>query len=263
MSSPADQPIAALRTGHDELTALVSGLRPEDLTGPTAASEWDVSQVLSHLGSGAEISLAALDAALAGTGRLDADFNKGVWARWDGMTPGERAEAFPRANRALVERYESLDTDVRNSLRIDLGFLPQPVDVATAAGLRLNEFGYHSWDVRVAHDPGATIAPEARPSMLDLIGNLFGWIARPAELGGRQAHLAVHVTEPERSFGLRLGDAAAVTDVPDEPDGVLRAPADAWLRLAVGRLGPEYPTAGVSVEGPVTLDDLRRVFPGF
>ncbi|WP_412540132.1 maleylpyruvate isomerase family mycothiol-dependent enzyme [Longispora sp. K20-0274] len=263
MNSPADQPISALRSGHDELAALVAGLGPDDLTGPSAASDWDISQVLGHLGSGAEISLAALDAALAGTGKLPADFNKGVWARWDGMTAAERGAAFPGANRALVERYESLDADARNTLRIDLGFLPQPVDVATAAGLRLNEFGYHSWDVRVVYDPTATIAAEARPSMLDLIGNLFGWIARPAELGDRAAHLAVHVTEPARSFGLRLADSASITDVPADPDGVLRAPADAWLRLAGGRLAPHRPAPGITVEGPVSLEDLRRVFPGF
>ena len=35
-------------------------------------------------------------------------------------------------------------------MRIDLGFLPEPVDVATAARFRLSEFALHQWDVEVA-----------------------------------------------------------------------------------------------------------------
>ncbi|MFD0592596.1 maleylpyruvate isomerase N-terminal domain-containing protein [Catellatospora coxensis] len=66
MTSSADAVIAALRSGHDTLAAHVRDLPAADLTGPSGASEWDVSQVLSHLGSGAEIHLATVEAALAG-----------------------------------------------------------------------------------------------------------------------------------------------------------------------------------------------------
>jgi hypothetical protein len=44
---------------------------------------------------------------------------------------------------------------------------------------------------------------------------------------------------------------------------VVTAPAEAWVRLVAGRLGPEYTPASVSVTGSVGLDDLRRVFPGY
>ena len=66
MTSTADQPISALRTGHTTLTALVQDLPPGGLTGPSGASEWTIAQVLSHLGSGAEIGLAGLQASIAG-----------------------------------------------------------------------------------------------------------------------------------------------------------------------------------------------------
>jgi hypothetical protein len=75
--------IAALRTGHDELAALVGRMASDDLTQPSAAAEWDISQVLSHLGSGAEIGLATLEAALADTGNPGPDFNQSVWACWN------------------------------------------------------------------------------------------------------------------------------------------------------------------------------------
>ncbi|MGC9671327.1 maleylpyruvate isomerase family mycothiol-dependent enzyme [Planosporangium sp. 12N6] len=264
MTSSADQTIAALRSGHDDLAARVRAMRPDDLTGPSGAREWDVSQVVSHLGSGAEINLAALDAAIAGTAAPDAGFNKSVWARWDAMTPAERAESFLRADEKLVTRYESLDPEARANLRVDLGFLPQPVDIAATAAFRLMEFALHAWDVKVGTDPAATVAPEAVPVLLDQVGLLLRFAARPEALGGRRAALAVDLTVPDRSLGLEFGDAVTLTDAPARPDGVLRAPAEAFVRLVTGRLAPEYTPATVTVTGgPVDLDDLRRVFPGF
>ncbi|MGW2639914.1 maleylpyruvate isomerase family mycothiol-dependent enzyme [Streptomyces sp. NPDC001348] len=264
MSERADRIIAALRGGHDHLAALVRGLSTADLTKGSGAAEWDVSQVLGHLGSGAEIFLALLEGALDGTGPRDADFNKSVWARWDAMSPGERAESFVPANEALVARYESLDRRTRDDLRIDLGFLPMPVDVATVAGLRLSEFTYHTWDVEVAFDPAAVLAPDATEPLLDQAGLLIGRLGKADAFDGGPLRLAIRTTAPERSFGLDLGEAVTLGDEPAEPDAVLSAPAEWWLRLTTGRHAPAHTPASVTLTGgALTLDDLRRVFPGF
>lgn len=262
MATLADTTIAALRSGHDELAALVRDLGPTDLTRPSGASEWQVSQVLSHLGSGAEINQATLDVAL-GAPALDAEFNKRVWARWDAMTPTEHAEGFLDANRRLVEQYESLDASTRETVRLDLGFLPEPVDLASAAGLRLSEFALHEWDVEVGFNRYATMAPAAVPLLLDQLGGLLGWISRPDALGTRPASLAVQLSDPDRSLGLRFDERIELTDPPERPDGTLTAPAEAFLRLASGRLAPEHTPDGVTVTGAISLDDLRRIFPGY
>ncbi|MEV4767511.1 maleylpyruvate isomerase family mycothiol-dependent enzyme [Micromonospora chokoriensis] len=263
MSTPADQIITALRAGHEELAALVRDLKEDDLLRPSGASEWQVSQVLSHLGSGAEINLAALDAARTGAPAPDGDFNRGVWARWDAMSPAEHAAGFLAANERLVEAYEALDAETRASLRIDLGFLPEPVDVATAARFRLVEFALHQWDAEVAFNTFAAVTPGAVALLLDQVGGMLSWTSRPQELAGREATLLLRLHAPERTYGLRLGETVEIVDAPEQPDGELVAPAEAWLRLAVGRLGPAYTPDGVRVTGPVTLDDLRRVFVGF
>ena len=264
MTERADRTIKALRTGHDRLAALVRGFADGDLTRPSGASEWDVSQVLSHLGSGAEINLAALDGALSGKGNPGMEFNKAVWARWDAMSPAERAEGFLRSNDAMVTRYEELDAATRDELRVDLGFMPVPVDVATVTGLRLSEFTHHTWDVEVAFDPAATLAPEATDLLIDQAGLLIGFLGKPDALGGRQVTIEVRTTSPERSFGLELREAAALADSPARPDGVLTAPAEWWLRLLTGRHAPTHTPASVTLTSDsVTLDDLRHVFPGF
>src|SRR5215207_3171848 len=191
MTKQADQFIQVLRAGHDDFGAQVAKLRAEDLTRGSGASEWTVAQVLSHLGSGAEINLAILDGALAGTGAPGGDFNKATWARWDAMSSGEQAAGFLPAAEKLVQRYEGLDEQQRQDLRIDFGFLPEPVDVATAVRMRLSEFTLHSWDVRVAFDPAAALPPEATAVLLDAIDQSLSWIGKADRLDGA-ARIAVN-----------------------------------------------------------------------
>jgi uncharacterized protein (TIGR03083 family) len=265
MTSTAETNIAALRAGHDRLASFVTGLSAEDLTAASGASEWDVSEVLSHLGSGAEIGLATLQAALAGRPGPDNDFNQGVWARWNGMSPVERATSFGPANEAFISALESLDAGTLADLRIPLSFLPAPIDVASVVRMRLSEYTFHAWDVRVGFDPTATLAAEAVPVLFGWIDGMFGWLAKPATLAGRPAVLRVETVDPQRRFGLVLGDKALLTeDAPDPADGVLTVPAEAWLRLVAGRLSARHTPAEVDLKGgELDLDDLRALFPGF
>jgi uncharacterized protein (TIGR03083 family) len=265
MSDQANQAITALRSGHNELADLVSGMSLDDLTRPSGAAEWDISQVLSHLGSGAEIALATVGAALEGTGNPGLEFNRSVWARWDALrAPTERAAGFLRANEAMVALFETLDDATRGQLRIDLRFLPEPVDVATAAELRLSEFTYHTWDITVAFDPAAVLAPAAAELLVDPLGVIIEFLGHADALKGRQVSLAVRTTAPDRSFGLDVRHTVALVEELQQPDGVLRAPGEAWLRLAAGRLAPAHTPPTVHLTSDViTLEDLRRVFPGF
>jgi uncharacterized protein (TIGR03083 family) len=262
--SDADAMITALRTGHDSLAGLVSGLSDAELAGPSGATEWDISQVLSHLGSGAEISRAGLLAAIDGKPNPGGDFNRSVWDQWDAMGGRERATRFVRENGVTTELYESLDTATRESLRVDMGFLPAPVDVATAARFRLSEFTLHSWDVRVAFDERATLADDAAGLLAGGVGDLAGWLGKPEPLGGKNAVIQVTTAQPALDLALRLGDQISVgSGVVEAADGTLTLPAESWVRLVTGRLAPKYTPAGIAATGAADLDLLRQVFPGF
>ena len=102
MTSTADAGIDALRSTHDGLVAVVRDLSDEQLVAPSGATEWTVAQVLSHLGSGAEISAATLRNAVDGAGRLPDGFNQGVWDRWNAMSPRHQADGFVVADAALL-----------------------------------------------------------------------------------------------------------------------------------------------------------------
>lgn len=264
MPSPADVPISALRSGSDDLAAHVRALTPDQLTGPSGASEWTVAQVLSHLGSGAEIGRAGLEAALGSAGAPPADFNRSVWARWDAMSPEDQAAGFLTANESFVAYYEAIDDATRSTASVEMRRLPEPIDLATHASFRLNELTLHSWDVRVAQDSQATLAPEALKSLLGVLPYLMGWLGKPSPaLSGGNLVMGVHTTAPERDFGLEITDTVTLIDPPTEPDATLVLPTESWLRLASGRLAAAVTPDGVTVTGQLTLDDLRRLFPGF
>lgn len=265
MNELADRTVTALRTCHDELDEVVAGMSAADLGRTSGAREWTVAQVLGHLGSGAELLSATLETALTGTEPTESP--EQVWARWDALPAAAQAAAFRRADEALIRRFENLDASARTNLEVDLGFLPEPLDVAGVGALRLNEVALHGWDVRVASDPAAVLAPQAVEFLFRPLSLLLGMIGRTEELPDRQGVVEVTTTEPARSFWLDLRGTAALTDTPPPTTTALtrlEVPAEAFLRLATGRLAPEHtPSSTTLTSDTLTLDDLRRVFPGF
>ncbi|MFC0549053.1 maleylpyruvate isomerase family mycothiol-dependent enzyme [Kutzneria chonburiensis] len=263
MSSRAAQTIAALRRGHDEFVGRLAALGPDDIVRTSGgAQDWTVAQVVSHLGSGAVISKASLDAAIAGDDNPGMEFNKEVWARWDGMTPAEQVAAFPAVNEELVAAYEALDGQALEQLRIDVGFMPQPLDVAGHAGMRLTEFALHGWDVAVTFDPTAAVPRDAAVLLVDTIGPLLRFAGKADQIDGAVT-VAVRATVPDRDLGLVIDDVVELTDVPPAAEAKIIAPTEYLVRLFSGRHGAEHTPESVKVTGSLTLDDLRRVFPGY
>lgn len=262
MTSVADRTIAALRATHDELAAVVAGISQDQLASGSGASEWPVAQVLSHLGSGAEISLANLRSAVTGTPAPAQDFNQQVWDRWNAMSPQDQASGFLTADGELIAALEELDTEQRTGLRINLGFAPEPLTLATFAGMRLSEAAQHSWDVRVSLEPDARISTEAAELLLEHFASglafLFGWIAK-ADLLDRPAFVELDSS----GYKLVLADSVRLATSSPPTTAVFTGPIEAAVRLLAGRLRAEHTPAEVEVTGEITLDDLRRVFPGY
>jgi uncharacterized protein (TIGR03083 family) len=254
-----DRSIAALRAHHDTLAAMANGLSDSQLGGPSGATDWTIAQVLSHLGSQAEISLAPLAAAADGTA-VDAPDNQTVWDRWDASAPRAQADGFVEHDARYLAVLEGLSPEQRGALRVELGFLPEPVPLAVAVGMRLNEVALHGWDAFVGADPEAEVDEAAATALLDLfadgLGFLLGFVAKPERLE-EPATVAIgnHSLVITDAAGVRTGTAGATA--------TFTGPTGAALRLIGGRLRPEHTPAGVDLTGNVSLDDLRSVFPGF
>ncbi|MDP9102026.1 MAG: maleylpyruvate isomerase family mycothiol-dependent enzyme [Actinomycetota bacterium] len=258
----ADDAITALRLTHDHLVARVRTLSDADLAAPSGSSEWPVAQVLSHLGSGAQITLYGLQAALSGG--EPAEKNEQVWARWDAMSPREQADGFLQADATLVEALEALTPEQRAGVRYAVPYLPDPAGLDFLTTVRLNEAALHAWDVDVAFDPHAVLpAGAAAPLLEGLAGALavlMRYYAKPDRLAGRTP--TVDVRAGDARYHLVVGAATRLLPGPaPAPDAVLTAPPEAIPRLVSGRLapGPRTPSA-VVVSGELTLDELRTLF---
>jgi uncharacterized protein (TIGR03083 family) len=257
--SLVDDSIAALRANHDRIAGLVPGLTEAQLTGPSGAAEWTVAAVLSHLGSGAEIGRYPVLAAATGTDPA-APSNESVWDRWNALPPAEQASGFVESDELNVATFEGLSAEQRETLSVDLGFLPQPVPLATALGMRLNEQTLHAWDVEVALDPAAGLSEEAAALLArhytETMSFLVGWVGKADQYDG-EVRVALG------DYTVVIGDAVAFEAGTAEVNATFEGPFEAGIRLISGRLGPDHTPEGTTVTGAVTLEQLRAVFPGF
>jgi hypothetical protein len=70
----------------------------------------------------------------------------------------------------------------------------------------------------------------------------------------------VTTVEPAERFALVIEPEAVTIDDGQATDGDVAIPGEALLRLISGRLDPAHTPAGVSVDGAVSLDELRALF---
>lgn len=250
--------VVAVRRSHDRLVALSGPLTDAQLAGRSYATEWSVAQVLSHVGSQAELFQLLLDAGLQGGEAPGRDAMLPIWQRWDALPPQAQAVQCAAANEGLVRRLEGLDAAQLRSFRVPA--FGRELDAVGLLRSRLAEHAVHSWDIAVALDPGASVAPDFVDQLVDFLPEMATRIGKPLQ---RPAVLAVTTSAPERSFAL-IADGVRLEPWSSQPaDGSLQLPAEALFRLMYGRLDEAH-TPPLTLTAPaLTLDDLRAVFPGF
>ncbi|MGH3249219.1 MAG: maleylpyruvate isomerase family mycothiol-dependent enzyme [Trebonia sp.] len=248
--------VRAVRASHDRLAGLVAGLDGDGLRGQAYDTEWSVADVLSHLGSGAEIFSLYVNAGVTGGDPPAAEEFKPIWEAWNARSPEDQAARSLAANESLVARVESLTPAERAAFQVMM-FGGMALDLAGVLGLRLSEHALHTWDVAVVLDPAARVSPDAVELLIDRLPMMTGYLGKKAPA---PVAVAVTTTGPERAFTLDTGGVTlAPAGAADAPVASLALPAEAFLRLAYGRLDDE---AGLKASG-VTLPELKSVFPGF
>jgi uncharacterized protein (TIGR03083 family) len=253
----ADVYVRALRASHDRFRALLDGMDPAAVTGPSYCSDWSIAQVASHLGSGAEIFTRLLDAGLAGEPTPGSEAFQAVWAAWDARTPQEQAALAPATDGAFLARVEALtDEEVA---RFSLHLFGKDRDLTGFLAQRLSEHTLHVWDIAVMEDPAARLPRDAVDLLIDDIPFLVRFVGKPTSPG---IDVRISTTDPIRELLLTTDDPVTLVPVAGGSTGaILQASGDALIRLVTGRLDPAH-TPPVQVAG-ISLDRLRTVFPGF
>lgn len=248
--------LASARGSQDRLAAQVAALDEADLTAPSYCRDWTIAQVLSHLGSQAEIVSRFLDAGLEGREPPEMETFEAIWALWNARTPAEQGSHSVEANERLVERLEQLDEQQQASFRVPM--FGREADLVQLLRMRLGEQAMHAWDVAVARNPAARLHPQEVALLVDGLPAAVARLGKPA---GKPAVVAVTTTDPARSYLLHT-DGVRLEPGPGPHDGSVELPAEAFLRLAYGRLDQEHGGGEVRLDG-VSLEDLRAIFPGF
>jgi len=143
--------ISALRHSHDRLRATVEPLGLAQLEQRSYDSEWSIAQVLSHMGSQAEIFALFLGAGLTGQDPPGNETFVPIWESWNAKDPQAQAADALRADEATVERFEALDAD--QQARLHLKVFGRELGATGLAQMRVSEHAIHTWDVVVALDP--------------------------------------------------------------------------------------------------------------
>ena len=217
----------ALHASSRRLADLVAGMAEEQLTTPSYARDWSIAQVLSHLGSAAEIGAVLVRRGIDGdpTGPGERD-TKSVWQRWDAMSPVQQRDAwFEADNRHLA----LLDSTVDVQIPYFAGLLSVPV----YAGYRLSEQSVHGWDIAVALDPSATIPADEVQLLwqrIDRVATRFRDGETLARL--KPGQIALELTAPRRTHYLDVGGELHI--VPCEP---VDASGTVWPRRGRASLG--------------------------
>lgn len=243
-----DTLVEVLSASVQQLAALVGSLAPDQLRQPAYPTEWKISDVLSHIGSGAVITRLTLDDKETET--------QAIWDEWNAKDPDQQAADALDADRGLVERLGSLTADDR-SRRFSIG--PMDLDASTFLGLRVAEHVLHTWDIAVALDRTATLPANAAGVVVSTMAMIAGFAGKPT---GAERTISIRTTDPTRHLEISLQpDAVALTPTPPAATPDLEMPTEAFVRLVSGRLDPDHSPPIPDPES--ALAELRRVFPGY
>jgi uncharacterized protein (TIGR03083 family) len=244
----------ALASSVRHLHSLVEGLNESQFVASAYPTEWTVADVLGHLGSGAIIFKRGIDDSLDAR-ETPPQFSQSVWDVWNAKTPHAKGTDSLDADTALLTRLLEMTTDERERFALKLG--PMTFDFDRVVQLRLNEHIVHTWDIEEAFDHRATLQAEAVPYLIDNLQLLMRYSAKPTE---NEHTLHIRTSDPHREFALsQRADGVTFEEVEGVEVFDLELPAEAFVRLAYGRLDETHTPKGID---PTHLDELRRVFAG-
>jgi len=255
--SDTAEALRAVRRSHDELAALAGRLEASDLVRPSYCSEWSIAQVFSHLGSQADIFSLFVAAGLGDGDAPDQSVFPPIWDAWNARSPEAQVADSVAANEQFVTHLEGLGEERLAGFRLQL--YGMDLDATRLLLMRLAEHALHSWDVAVALDPAARVAPDSVEQLVDGVTQIASRAGKPAE---RSATIAITTSDPERQFVLVTDGVSLEPGTAADPSGSLDLPAEGLLRLVYGRLDAALPAAEPMSADGITLDELRAIFPG-
>jgi uncharacterized protein (TIGR03083 family) len=197
-------------------------------------SDWRVYQVASHLGSGGRIGKMRLQHWADDGPPVGREQMQQVWGLFDSLKPEQMLDAFSQSAQEYTAYTATLPADV--GLKEVEGFAGKRPLYAYQV-MRLWELTCHSWDMYVARDTRARLAPQA---VAVLAGNLQYLNLpidgqRAAALAFPAARLVLTDAPVEYAIDLKAERPRLQPGTNSDAPLVVEGPAEEIIRLVSGR----------------------------
>ncbi len=117
--------------------------------------------------------------------------------------------------------------------------------------------------MEVTFDDAAVIPESAAELVVGRIGWMMMRLGKADRWAGEATQIALTLTAPSREWTLSIADAVALDEAAAADAGArLTLPSETFIRLVSGRLR-DADSARFDVEGPLRLDDVVVLFPGY
>lgn len=256
-SVPLTAGLQALDVSSDRLAKHVDDLTPDDLNRPSSAHGWRIADVLSHLGSAAEIcTVLARRSTRGDTTAPTRELVEPIWDRWNQMSPARQRSAWRDADTGFRALLSTLDPATR------VPYFSGLLDLGEFVGYRLSEQSVHGWDIEVVSDPGAAI-PQAELELLwgrlELVVSRF----HDGETRDRlaPARIAIELVDTAQRWWLEVDDGVHLHPgtIPDAT-ATMRGDAQPALLTIYGR---SRTNDRLQFEGAISGNNVTSLFPGY
>ncbi len=247
--SRIEQQVELIKILVADIRARAGTLTPEQLALPSACSDWQVRDVLSHLIGGAERQIESMGRGRAGESGPPAGFTPMESAALSSTNAQRDISRREQLGDGLLQAYDELYQRLYGELD---EFAPDRWDIPCwhlrrgampareYVELRIQELAIHDWDMRKAFEPN----PSIHPNCIDIVlGFAPKWLAmcfRPGEKLDSPVVYEFDLAPPnDTSIILQVnGDSFDFISPDDAPEGrwTICAEASAFLLFIYGRI---------------------------
>jgi uncharacterized protein (TIGR03083 family) len=263
MERSREQLAAGLDQVWEGFDRTVSSIRPDEWSRPTPCDEWDVHDLVAHIG-GIQAGFEGFPPVSPPAGftteheGIDRWTAEAVAARRE-WTPEQVIDEARRAGAAQCARYHALD---------DAGWDEKtmgPLGETTFEGLaevRLFDLALHLYDLRagLGRDLEVEAEPDALAGPVLRAVSLAGWGAtKKAKLAdGTRIRLELSGPAGTTEDVVVAGGRGRVEAPSGEPDGYVRGSAAAFALLVAGRVALAEQLGGLQAEGDAAQELVDR-----
>jgi uncharacterized protein (TIGR03083 family) len=245
----------------ERLTSYLERLDADGWVEQSYCTDWPVYQVVSHIGSGSRIGGLRLAAWLGNGPAVTRETMQQIWGHFDSLGPTQMFSAYAEAVREYLS-VEGSTPDQAGLQEVD-GFAGRrPLSAYQLA--RTWELACHSWDVYVARDRSARLAPEAVSLLAEGFSNINLPLdkQRAGELS-RLSPVVFRLRDSGRAYSLDLtAERPRVQAASAEGPLVIEGPDEEVIRFLSGRHFLPGARSGLEVSSGSAQDlaSLRRAF---